>query len=126
MDALKTRWLSSSGNYEIGPDGACIEDTTVATRATVRLMTRRGLYWSNKDMGSRLHLLRTLRDARAKVVTYAKEALQPLLDTGELLSVELGQDGVYEDVDRGMFCCQLLLEVEPGVIVELSALPIGA
>jgi phage gp46-like protein len=125
VNTVKTRFLDSRGDYVLGSDGRTTEDTTVATRATVRLMTHRGEYWADKNLGSRLFLLRSLEDARAGVLKFAREALQPLLDTGEILSIELGADGVYEDVDRGMFVCQLLLEVSEGTIVELSALPIG-
>jgi phage gp46-like protein len=120
-----TRWLSDDGDYVVGPLGACVEDPTIRTRALVRLRTRRGQYWGNPKLGSRLHELRSARDAEAQVLAMAKEALQPLLSTGELKSVELGPSGVYQDVATGSLFCQLLLTVDEETIIALSALPIG-
>ena len=121
---IVTRWLTDKGDYQIGPDGACIEDPTVRTRALVRLRTRRGKYWADPTMGSRLWERHSLEDARAHALSDSLEALKPLLDTGEILAVELGPDGVYQDAD-GTIAFQLLVRVDEETIITLSALPIG-
>jgi phage gp46-like protein len=121
--AAKTAlFLNAQKDLEIdSTDGSLVTDATVQTRALLRLLTRRGQYWADKDFGSRWWTINTIGDARRQVLPMAEEALKPLLDTGEILRVELAGLEVTPNGIRG----HLLLHVTYEELIEISNLPIG-
>lgn len=51
--------------------------------AYLRIVTPLGSYWADKTLGSKLHLLRRLKDLernKTLAIQYTREALQPLID----------------------------------------------
>ncbi|MDN8050312.1 phage GP46 family protein [Burkholderia multivorans] len=56
---------------------------SLANAVYLRLQTPLGSYWSDPDLGSRLHELQREKDTprvRKLAIQYAEQALQPLLD----------------------------------------------
>lgn len=75
---MDSRIDPATGDY----DHTNIDDLSNAIylRITVPL----GSYWADKKLGSKLHLLRRMKDIernRTLAVQYTKEALEPLIDT---------------------------------------------
>jgi phage gp46-like protein len=74
------------GEWKRDPAGGLVN------AAYLRLMTPKGSWFGNPDLGSRLHELAREKDlARVELmaVSYAKAALKPLLDDGRASSVEI-------------------------------------
>lgn len=61
----------------------------------LRLMTPRGSWWAEPELGSRLHELEREKDVpwvRGQAERYSRQALQALLDDGRARSVEVTAD----------------------------------
>ena len=75
---MDSRLDPATGDY----DRTRIAD--LGNAAYLRLMVPLGSYWADPTLGSKLHLLRRLKDVernRALAIQYTREALQPLIDT---------------------------------------------
>jgi phage gp46-like protein len=125
MMALQNRialFLDASKDLEIDTtDGSLVEDSTVQTRALMRLLTKRGKYWADKNFGSRWWTINSIDDARRQVLPMAREALQPLLDTGEIEKVEL----IALQTTANGIKAHLALHVPYEELIEIRNLPIG-
>lgn len=118
----KALFLDASKDVVIDTtDGSLTEDNTVQTRALIRLLTRRGQYWKDKDFGSRFWTLNTIREARRQTLPMAQEALKPLTDTGEIQEIEL----VSLETTANGIRAHLSLHVSQEELIEISNLPIG-
>lgn len=69
----------------------------------LRIMVPLGSYWADPSLGSKLHLLRRMKDLarnQALAIQYTREALQPLLADGRADRVNVdavwGHDGRLE------------------------------
>lgn len=99
-------------------DGSRIGDLSNAVY--LRLMTPRGSYWADPEFGSRLHLLHREKDlARVALQAehYAREALQPLLDTARATAVRVSAERVAGRMRLGV-------EVEDGTGVHRFEYPV--
>lgn len=70
--------------------GARLE--TLGNAVYLRIMTPLGEYWADPTVGSKLHLLQREKDLpRVALLAqqYSEQALQPLIDDGRALSVEV-------------------------------------
>lgn len=89
-------WLACSTyedgvDYRLTADGDLLRDPDVHTKCLIRLMTRRGEWFADPDLGSRLHTLQITKNAEAAAVGMVREALQPLLDNGQIATIEFGE-----------------------------------
>ena len=65
---------------------------TLANAVYLRLFTRRGSWWADRELGSRLHELQRMKDVdRVYLLArqYTEQALQPILDDGRALSIHV-------------------------------------
>lgn len=116
--------INDAGDLEVDDNGQLMRDYSVATRARIHLMCRRGEYWADPTMGSRFHLLKLLKDARAKVQSYAEEALEPLVRDGSIIGVEATD--VEELVETGQLAARIAITVAEGEAVQLGLIPLGS
>lgn len=82
----------------------------IRNNVLLSLLVEQGSWFFNPKFGSRLHLLRREKLAPRVVdlaVSYAKEALQWLIDCGKALSVE-----VTAEIDRTLVAGRVLLLVQ--------------
>lgn len=83
-------WQAQIDPYTRGYTGEHI--THLGNAVYCRLMTPRGYYWADPALGSRLHTLVRLKDLpRIGVLArqYAQEALQPILDDGRAVAIDI-------------------------------------
>jgi phage gp46-like protein len=104
--------------------GELIRDYTVASRARFRLTCRRGHWWANIDVGSLFHELNTLGQAQRQAQAFAQQALQDLIDAGEILSVTVTE--IEEDPVDGTLKARVEIEIPEGEAVDLGLIPVGA
>ena len=84
-------WLiNDAGDYELTIDGHLKRDPTPLTRGRIRLRTRRGEWFDDVNMGSRLHQVRLLKNGARFTEGYVREALQPMLDDGTYKALRFG------------------------------------
>lgn len=114
-------YLSPAGDL-VASSGRIVRDGTIASRAMLRLRARRGSCYYDSELGSRLHELKTLEQARRKFLLYCKEALKPMLDAGEIKGLTLGG---FETDAAGVVLAQLLVQVSEEEYVKLETLPLG-
>lgn len=114
--------LSPAGDLSLDDYGRLVEDKTVVTRCLIRLMTRRGAYWRDPTMGSRLHEITTTKDARVRVQRLCEEALAPMIQDGSILAVETGE---VEEMPSGQLRVQIFIHVTEEQIADIGALPLG-
>lgn len=112
----------ANGNLQIGDNGQLDMDSTVQSRALVRLKARRGKYYHDPTFGSRLFTRKTLRAAEQHALGDCEEALKPLIDAGEIEKLEIG---TLEQRPSGMILMELLVHVPRETLLKISALPIG-
>ncbi|EEG08947.1 phage GP46 family protein [Pseudogulbenkiania ferrooxidans] len=94
--------------------------TSLENAVYLRLTTPRGSLWHDPTLGSRLHLLAREKDvARVRRLgeEYVREALQPLLDDGRALSLEVF--GIR--LERGFIAVYAQLTDANGNAVPLNA-----
>lgn len=117
-------FIGNGGDFEVDSAGGIVMDSTVHTRARILLTGHRGKYVFNKNQGSLWFKYQTLDEAERNLIPDARVALKPLLDSGEILSVEEG--AVEVDEKTGTFFGTVRLEV-PNLdeLVDISGLPIG-
>lgn len=103
--------------------GGLKSDQSVVTRAYLRLQTRRGSFWRDPTFGSRLFTIQTLENAGPKVQRFAEEALAPLVEAGEILSVEVGRLAI-NPTTGGLFA-HILIGVPRDRSIEIANLKLG-
>ena len=116
-------YINAQGDGEVDAQGHLVEDSTIASRVTVRLRARRGEYYRDRTFGSRLHELRTLEQAQAGFLPACEEALKPLVDAGEILRLE---QGAFETRPSGMVAAELLVYVTEEEVLRIAGLPLGS
>lgn len=92
---MDSRLDPATGDY----DRTRIADLSNA--AYLRLTVPLGSYWADPELGSKLHLLRRLKDVernRMLAIQYTREALQPLIDTKRADQVDV--DAVWNHDGR--------------------------
>lgn len=65
---------------------------TLANAVYIRLLTPLGSWWANPALGSRLHELQREKDlprVGQLAQQYARQALQPLIDDGRALAIDI-------------------------------------
>lgn len=83
--ASRSRYLTASGGDYVLERGAPRPDVTVASDVVLALRTRRGSAAGAPGFGSRLRTLRKLTPAARRLAeSYALEAIQHLVDRGEV------------------------------------------
>lgn len=115
--------VNDSGDNELDDRGQLVRDYTIATRCTFRLQCQRGKYWADNEMGSRFHTIKTLRDAKTKVLPYAREALKALIDDGDVLSVGVGE--IEVDYKNGRLAAQIFIDVPGENFIDLGLIELG-
>ena len=104
--------------------GELIRDYSVASRARFRLTCRRGEWWADRTVGSLLHTVNTLGQAQRQVQAFCQQALQPMIDTDEIVSVTVV--AIEEDPVDGTLAASVQIEVPEGEAVDLGLIPVGA
>jgi phage gp46-like protein len=92
------------------PEMTLEKSPDIRNNVILSLLVEQGAWFFNPKFGSRLHLLRREKlTARAVdlAVSYAREALQWLIDCGKALSVD-----VTAEADRTMVAGRVLLSVQ--------------
>ena len=86
-----TGWLidpQASGQVDYTLTAGLLDrDDTVSTRCLIRLLTRRGEWLGDPQIGSRLHQIGIIKESRSRVEAAVFEALQPLIDDGSISDV---------------------------------------
>lgn len=114
----------TGGDIVLDDRGDIYRDYSIESRCTFRLMCRRGEYWADPTLGSRLHTIKTLKDAKKKVDAFVREALKPLISEGSITNVAIGE--YYQNEDTGSLAVQILIEVPSSTQpVDLGLIPIG-
>lgn len=115
-------WLVGDANDYLLTDGKLlVRDPTISTRCRARLMTRRGEYFADNEFGSLLHTVKITKDAGAKIRNYARQALQPLVDAGEILAVDLL---VVVQQETSIFA-NFEIKLPSGASLPISDVPVG-
>jgi phage gp46-like protein len=109
-------YVNDLGDYETTSAGLRL-DNSPRTKALLALKAKRGHYWFDLNYGSRFHELKTLRDAERNAQVMATEALQFMIDRGEILDVEV--TSTEQDVDFGILKIHVALTVTQDDIVDI-------
>ena len=104
-------------------DGQLTHDLSVASQARFRLLCKRGQWSADPDMGSRFFSLKNLKGARENALSYAKEALQPLIDDNRITSVSIGDIGI--NPISGLLAVQIFIDTPGETMVDLGSFQIG-
>ncbi|HHE71342.1 MAG TPA: hypothetical protein ENL34_03555 [Chloroflexi bacterium] len=110
-------FVNDQGDYETLAAGGIRLDSTPRTKALLALKARRGQYWSDPNYGSRFHAIETLRDAERLALPYTVEALQFMLDSGEIIGVEVS--AVQQNPTTGTALIHVVLTVTEDDIVDI-------
>lgn len=103
--------------------GGLVFDQSIVTRCYLRLQTRRGSFWRDASFGSRLHTIETLENARPRIQRFAEEALEPLIQSGEIVGVEIGR--VEINPTTGGLFAHILVNVPRDRAIEIANLKLG-
>lgn len=128
------RWGQDSSNsgdgWAIGPAGdyrmfgsQLRRDPTIETRCRIRLMTRRGEYFDDVELGSRFHEIKILKNAESQLADMAQLALQPMIDDGSILSIET--TSVEVDQVRGILLGNIIVNVPGDSVIRISGVELG-
>lgn len=84
----------ATGDYRDDNSTLSEADQAIVHTVYIRLATRKGSYWADRNLGSRLHELRREKDTprnRQLARQYAMEALKPVVDARrwKSMSIEL-------------------------------------
>ena len=113
---LEVFFINAQGDYETTTAGIRL-DNSPRTKALLALKAKRGQYWYDRNYGSRYWTIKTLRDGERLALPYAQEALQFMIDRGEILGVELVE--VSQNPATGSLNVHLALEVTEDDIVDV-------
>lgn len=112
-------------DYSISSSGKLTRDYTIASRARMRLLARRGEWLYDPTMGSRFHTIKRQDRAEADCAVFAVEALQPLINEGEIIKVEIGE--IDFDAKLGALAVEIFITT-PNIEerISLGKIKIGA
>lgn len=117
-------WLiNPESDYELTALGLLRRDPTVATRCLIRLKTQRGKWVLNPDFGSRFHTITILKGSEAKAQQFAQEALQPMIDDGSILAVNVVR--VVLDHDVGGMVANIEIALPGSQVTPLGDVELG-
>lgn len=91
-------------DFHLDPATGDYDHTRIATLGNavyLRLTVPLGSYWADKTLGSKLHLLRRMKDVernKTLAIQYTRDALQPLIDTKRAERVDV--DAVWNHDGR--------------------------
>jgi phage gp46-like protein len=120
---VESLYVNDRGDYEETSTGIRL-DNTVRTKCLLALRARRDQYWYDLDYGSRIHTIKTLRDAYRHAEHYCQEALQFLIDRGEIVAVTVPFETISQDGATGAVQFQVVIEVTEEEIVDILILPV--
>jgi len=109
-------YVNDQGDYETTTTGIRL-DTTPRTKCLLALKAKRGAYWFDPDYGSRLHTRKTLRDVQRSAQDDCQEALQFLVDRGEILGVEVTR--IEQDPTTGAAHIWVAVQVTEDELVDI-------
>jgi phage gp46-like protein len=124
LEAEYTLDISDEKDNTLTADNELLRDYTIQSRVRFRLTCRREQWWADKDMGSRLYTLNTLGQAQAQAQQFCEEAVQDLIDDGELLAITVTE--IEEDPIAGTLLAAVQLDVPEGEAIDLGLIPVGA
>lgn len=104
---------------QLTADGKIRREDTIATQCRIRLTTRRGEYFADPSIGSRLHLIKITKNAGRQVTDAVREALEPLRLSGQIVSASTPTI----EVDHASGIIAFVLEIQiPG---DPDIVPVG-
>lgn len=109
-------YVGDLGDYESATVGIRL-DTSPRTKCLLALKAHRGAYWSDTEYGSRLHTRKTLRDLRRSAQDDCQEALQFLIDRGEILAVQVTR--IEQDPSTGACHIWVAVQVSEDEMVDI-------
>lgn len=113
---LEVLYVNAQGDYETTTTGLRL-DNSPRTKALLALRAKRGHYWYDLNYGSRLHEIKTLRQGMELAQAYCTEALQFMMDSGEVLAVEVVE--VEQAPATGALLIHVALTVSEDDIVDV-------
>jgi phage gp46-like protein len=117
-------WLiNDDGDYETTADGRWKRDPTIATRCRVRLKTRRGDWFADPTLGSRLHTLRTTKNAFRLARDYVLEALAPLVSEGAIRAIDV--QAIDENPQAGVLKIEIVVTLPDETMLSVAEVAIG-
>jgi phage gp46-like protein len=117
--ARETLYVNDEGDCETDAGGLRL-DTTPRSKCLLALRARRGAYWADPTYGSRFREIKTLEEGQQNAEYYAREALQFLMDRGEILDVHVTD--VRIDVDTGWMAVAVSIKVTREDLVNIAIL----
>jgi phage gp46-like protein len=109
-------YVTDAGDYETTSTGIRL-DTSPRTKCLLALKAIRGAYWADPDYGSRLRTRKTLRDFERSAQDDCQEALQFLVDRGEILGVTVTE--LEQDPSTGSVRMQVAVQVTSDEVVDI-------
>jgi len=87
---LGESWLvTDQGDLLINSSNQLARDPTLTSRCLNRLRTRKGSWFADTEFGSTIHLIEIDKGAPRLLRDAITQALEPLVDSGEILSLDL-------------------------------------
>lgn len=115
--------ISDQGELSNDEYGHIEKDYSIASQCRFRLKCRRGQWPYDTTLGSRLWQLKYTKSAEPQILDMCREALQDLIDNGQILDVQIGE--IEEDVDNGAIKVEIIVTVSTEEAVNLGLIPIG-
>lgn len=124
-DSTFTHLITDGGNLKLDDAGHLYRDCTVVeSKAKFLIKLKRGEWWADPELGSRIHTIKTIRDANQKFERYVREALDILIKSGEITSISMGE--VVTNQSTGFYGAQVFINVPYLGELDLGFIPIGA
>jgi phage gp46-like protein len=116
-------YINDSGDFELR-GGELVRDKTLDTRCRFRLLCRRGKWVYDSNFGSRFWQIKDLREAKRNAQKYATEALQPLIDSGEVTAVTVIE--VDTDALTGFVFANIVIDTPQKNGLQLGTFKVGS
>jgi len=112
-------WLvTDQGDLQVNADNQLQRDQTLTSRCLLRLRTRRGSWFDDSEFGSRIHEIQIDKGAQRLLQDAITEALEPLVDSGELLTIEVATESFIPEL--GFIAGNVFLTAPTRVAINLS------
>lgn len=115
--------LDQDGEYIVTSSAQLQRERAPITRALFRLKCRHGKFVYDSGMGNKCWNIQSLAEGERKAEQYIKDALQPILDDGEISEVVVGN--VEINNDTGALAVDVKIKVDDE-LVSLGLIRIGA